>query len=289
MPVQVSPIAAGDVPAVAEFLHANLNANVSAETWARATAVPWDFEQPNHGFLLRDGDRVVGVYLAFYSERTIDGHGERFCNLGAWCVHPDYRFHGLRLLKALLAQDGFTFTDLSPSGGVPELNAKLGFEPLDSETWLVPNLPWPTLSGRIETIADPERIAATLTGRELAIHRDHAGARAARRVVLRDKRGGEDDWLYVIFRKDRRKDFPLFASLLHVSDPDRLPHFQRPLERHLLLRHGALATLAERQVVRSRPQRALVVRSPRRKMYRSPRLQAAQIDYLYSELVCVPW
>lgn len=285
MPVQVSPIAAGDAPAVAEFLHANLNPNVSAATWAQVTAVPWEVEQPNRGFMLRDGERIVGAYLAFYSERPIDGRGERFCNLGAWCVHPDYRFHGLRLLKALLAQDGLTFTDLSPSGGVPELNARLGFEFLDSTTWLVPNLPWPSVPGRTAVISDPDAIAATLTGGELAIYRDHAAARAARHVVLR--RG--DDWCYVMFRKDRRKDFPLFASILHVSDPEQFRRFERPLARHLLLRHGALAMLVERQLVRYRPHRALVLRSPRRKMYRSPRLQPAQIDYLYSELVCVPW
>lgn len=285
MPVKVSPIAAADVGAAAEFLHANLNAEVSAETWASAAAVPWDVEQPNSGFMLVDGETIVGVYLAFYSERTIAGQRERFCNLGAWCVQPDYRFHGLRLLKALLAQDGFTFTDLSPSGGVPDLNARLGFSFLDTTTWLVPNLPWPSIPGRTVVSSAPDTIAATLSGPELAVYEDHAGARAARHVVLR--RGG--DWCYVVFRKDRRKDLPLFASILHVSDPDQFRRFERPLARHLLLRHGAVATLVEKRLVRYRPHGSLVVRTPRRKMYRSPRLQPAQIDYLYSELVCVPW
>ena len=78
-------------------------------------AVPWKADAPNHGFMLRDGQRVVGVYLAFYSERVIAGRVERFCNLGAWCVLPEFRFHSVRLLKALLAQDGYHFTDLSPS------------------------------------------------------------------------------------------------------------------------------------------------------------------------------
>jgi hypothetical protein len=285
VPVQVSPIGAPDVRAAGEFLHANLNADVSAETWARATDVPWSVEQPNSGFMLVDDGTIVGVYLAFYSERPIDGRRERFCNLGAWCVRPEYRFHGLRLLKALLAQDGFTFTDLSPSGGVPELNARLGFSFLDTTTWLVPNLPWPSIPRRTSVSSDPATIAATLSGAELAVYEDHAAAGAARHVVLR--RG--DEWCYVVFRKDRRKGLALFASILHVSDPERFHRFERPLARHLLLRHGAVATLVEQRLVSYRPQGALVVRSPRRKMYRSPRLKPAQIDYLYSELVCVPW
>ena len=58
--------------------------------------------------MLLDDNAVVGAYLAFYSERMIDGRAEPFCNLGAWCVLPSYRFHSLRLLNALLAQPGTT-------------------------------------------------------------------------------------------------------------------------------------------------------------------------------------
>ena len=79
--------------------------------------------------MLLDADgAIVGAHLAFYSEREIDGRAERFCNLGAFCVREEHRFHSLRLLKALLAQDGYHFTDLSPSGNVVELNRRLKFE-----------------------------------------------------------------------------------------------------------------------------------------------------------------
>ena len=40
-------------------------------------------------------------------------------------------------------QDGYHFTDLSPSGNVVALNRRLGFTQLDTATALVPNLPWP--------------------------------------------------------------------------------------------------------------------------------------------------
>ena len=96
-------------------------------------------------------------------------------------------------------------------------------------------------------------------------------------------------WCYVVFRKDRRKGLPLFASILHVSDPELFRAMSGPLARHLLLRHGAAATLVERAVVEHRPRLSLTVESPRRKMFRSPSLEPAQIDYLYSELVCLSW
>jgi hypothetical protein len=63
----------------------------------------------------------------------------------------------------------------------------------------------------------------------------------------------------------------------------------KPLARHLLIHHGALATLAEERIVGYRPRLSLLLRSPRRKMFRSPSLAPAQVDDLYSELVCVAW
>ena len=74
--------------------------------------LPWKMNAPNHGFMLRDGQRVVGALLAFYSERLVAGRVEQFCNMGAWCVLPAYRSHSIRLLIAMLAQEGYHFTCL---------------------------------------------------------------------------------------------------------------------------------------------------------------------------------
>jgi hypothetical protein len=283
MAVTVRPIAQADVPAVAAFLHEHLNDRVPVEDWARAVAVPWKVDAPNAGYMLLDGDGVVGAHLAYYSERTIDGRPERFCNLGAWCVLPEHRFHGLRLLKALLAQDGYHFTDLSPSGNVVGLNTRLGFAFLDTTTTIVPNVPWPTFRGRI--VADRASIERALTGRESEIYRDHATTAAARHLLL--ERG--DEHCHVVFRKDRRKGIPLFASILYVSNPDLFRAMSGRVCRHLLVRHGAVAMLIERAVVEHHPRLSRTVESPRRKMFRSPSLAPAQIDYLYSELVCLSW
>lgn len=285
MAVVLQPITQPDAARVGAFLHRHLNSRVGAVAWAESIAVPWQVDAPNRGFMLVDGEEIVGVHLAFYSERTIAGRRERFCNLGAFCVLPEHRFHSLRLLKALLAQDGFHFTDLSPSGNVIALNRRLRFRSLDTTTALVPNLPWPSWPGRDVISSAPEVLERTLTGAELRLYRDHAGAAACRHLVL--IRDGE--WCYVMFRKDRRKGLPVFASLLHVSDPDLLRQMAEPLARHLLVRHGALATLAEERIVKQRPRHSFRVRAPRHKMFRSPDLEPAQIDDLYSELVCVAW
>ena len=109
---------------------------------------------------------------------------------------------------------------------------------------------------------------------------------AARHLLL--ARNGE--WCYVMFRKDRRKGLPLFASILHVSRPRVLRAMAGPLARHLLLRHG-LARHACRARRRRAPSAAVAHHrlAVGRKMFRSPNLEPAQIDYLYSELVRLSW
>jgi hypothetical protein len=282
MPATVHPITEHDTARVDAFLREHLNPRVD---WEASMRVPWTVDAPNGGFMLLDDDTVVGAHLAFYSVRTIDGRPEKFCNLAAWCVLPEHRFQGMRLLKALLAQEGYHFTDLSPSGNVVPLNRRMGFQVLDTRTALVPNLPWPSLPGRCRISADPAVIERTLTGPDLELYRDHRGTNAARHAVL--IRG--EEWCYVVFRKDRRKNLPLFASILYVSHPDVFRRFARPFGRHLLLHHGAAASLTEQRVVEHRPRWSYGLRSPRQKMFRSARLEPAQIDYFYSELVCVAW
>jgi hypothetical protein len=283
--VAVRPILDPDVPHVARFLHDNLDSRRGVERWAAAMAPPWPSTQPNHGFMLMEDDRIVGVYLALYSERVIDGHRVDICNLAAWCVLSTHRHHGLRLLRALLRQEGYHFTDLSPSGNVVPLNLRLGFTQLDTATALTPNVPWPPTSRGVRLVTDPDEIPRHLSGRDLDIHRDHARAAAANHLVV--VRG--DETCYVIFRRDRRKGLPLFASFVYVSNPPLFRTTGGHVRRYLLLRRRIPFTLSELRIVGSRPRLSFMLSSPRPKMYRSPTLRAGDIDYLYSELACVVW
>jgi hypothetical protein len=307
MTVELTPITDADVAVVADFLHSTLNRRVPASTWSRVMSVPWKVDAPNHGSMLRDGERVVGAYLAFYSERFINGRVERFCNLGSWCVLPEYRFHSVRLLKALLAQDGYHFTDLAPSEKVESVNARLKFRYLDTSLALIPHLPWPTMPARTKISSDADVIASTLAEPELALYRDHAQAAAVHHLVL--IRGSES--CYVMFRKRWWRGHPVFAAVLYVSNPSLFRRSVTALARYLLLHYRVMATLAELRIVGSRPRISFVLPHPKTvlqrhnsritrsyavryqgtippKMYRSASLQPGQVDDLYSELVCVP-
>jgi hypothetical protein len=282
MTVEVVPITDADVAAAADFLHANLNDQVP---WTRAcSAVPWKVDAPNHGFMLRDGQRIVGAHMAFYSERLIAGKTERFCNLGAWCVLPEFRFHSIRLLRELLMQDGYHFTGLSASEKALSIHRRFQFRCLDTSAALIPHLPWPGVPGLTRISAAPDVIERRLAGPDLELYRDHAQALAARHLVL--TRG--QDSCYVMYREMRFKSVLVVAVILHVSNPGLFRRAMVPLTRYLLVRRGLVATLAELRIIGHRPPLAFRLDSwP--KEYRSSSLEAGQIDYLYSELVCVPW
>ena len=283
--VHVAPIGPGDVDEVARFLHDTLNDKVSVEAWARTIVPPWEVPAPNHGFLLRAQGRVVGAYLALYSERAVDGVPRRFCNLAAWCVAEPYRTQGLRLVRAVIRQPGYEFTDFSPSGNVVELNRRLGFDALDTTTALVPNLPIPGRARGTRLVARPAELERALDESSLRVYRDHRHPWGVIHLALQNSEGT----CYVIARKERRKGLPLFASIVHVSDQRVFRRGAPAVYRHLLVRHGALVTLAELRVVGERPALAVLQRAPRPRMFRSHDLSASAIDYLYSEVTCVSW
>lgn len=281
--VEIAPITEADIPPVAQFLHTAMGSKVPVADWILAMTPSWSPVQPNHGYLLRYRGQVVGAYLALYSERIIDGRRHRFCNLGTWCVAEPHRAIGLRLLRALLRQEGFTFTDLSPNPKIVALNGRLGFAELDTRRAVTLNTPWPLRSKGVQVIDTGTEIGRLISGRDRSIYLDHKAAAAVHHAVI--VKG--DRSCYVMFRKDygRIQSRPTFASVLYVGNRDMYRDCARHFYRYLLLRFRLPATLAELRTVKHRPPRSVLMAGPP-KMYRSEDLEAEQIDDLYSELTC---
>lgn len=285
MSAKKKPITKDDIPQVARFMHLNLNSRVRPRAWADALLVPWAVDPPNHGFMLEDNGHVVGAYLAYYSERLIDGRSEKFCNLGAWCVNDAYRAQGLRLLTALLSQPGYSFTDFSPSGNVVALNRRFKLIDLDTSSAVIPNVPYASSPSACRVTSNRDVLLEKLSGNDLGIYLDHQGAAAARHSLI--IAGGET--CYIVFRRDRRKRVAAFASVLHVGNPDIFRRFSRQFGSHLLTHYGVAATLIENRVSGGGPNGSYPLRRARPKMFKSSTLTASQIDYLYSELTCLEW
>ena len=94
-----------------------------------------------------------------------------------------------------------------------------------------------------------------------------------------------------MYRRDRRKRMPVFASPLHVGGSVALLEREWPTVAAHLARRGFAVTLAERRVLGFSPGglgRELV--RPRPKMYLARGATAEPaVDYLYSELTLIQW
>ena len=196
-----------------------------------------------------------------------------------------HRHLGLRLLRALLAQQGYHFTDLSRAGTSSRSTCDSASSALDTATALVPNLPWPYRTRGVRAlISDPEEIARRLRARPGHLPRPCRGG-----CGTPPRRRSGDETLLRDLPARPAKGLPLFASFVYVGNPALFEDCRRSFIDTCLLRHRIPFTLNELRVVGSRPRWSHMLRSPRPKMYRSPTLRPDQIDYLYSELACVAW
>lgn len=282
-PLSVHAIHDDDVPEAARYLHEQLNPRVSPDAWARLLRPPW---QPagDRGFALRRDGRLVGVYAAVRSERIVGDRRVPVCNLAAFCVDDDERANSLRLVRALLADREVFFTDLSPSGNVVALNQRLGFRLLDRRTRLAVNLPRPVRRG-IRLSENPEVVVAALSPGDRRIHRDHRDAPAARHLVVQQG----DRHAYLVYRRDRRKRLPVFATPLYAGGDRELLREAWPRVRRRLARHGLVFTLAEPRLLGFEPSLSVSLSQPRARMVRGQGWPDDTVDYLYSEFALVSW
>lgn len=282
--VSTRAITTADAASVGEFLHVHLNPRVSSAAWAELIVPPWKATGPNHGFqLVADDGRIVGAYVAVYSPREVGGSAIEICNLAAFCVLEDFRAHSLKLIRALLKQPGFVFTDLSPSGNVVAMNERLGFRRLDTATRLVLNTPHP--GGGIRVTSDPAALEGTLSGRDAVVYRDHLTAGGVEHLLI--ERAARH--AYLMYRRDRRKGLPLFATPIFVGGDRELVQDAWGAIRSHLLRRGLPFTLAERRVLGFARGLGTELAHPRPKMFRGEGFDADDVDYLYSELTLVAW
>ena len=276
----IEPVTADGLPEFAAFLHRHLNAARSPQDWQAGLRIGWLQDRPNHGFVLRDGGEVVGGIGAFYALRRIAGRSERFCNITSWCVLDAYRQQSMRLAMALVGQPGYHFTDFSPTKVVGATLRFFKFQPLDERRIVVPNLPWPA-PREARIVHRPAEIEAALDGTAREIYRDHAVFPWLGHVLV----GTPDAWCHVIYKRRTLKRLPM-ADVLHVSDPAVFGAGLRQVAAHLLTR-GFATTQVEHRWLPTRPRGTGLRAGFNEKLFLSPTLAPADIDYLYSETMAL--
>jgi len=279
----LEPIRDEDLPEFGGFLTENLSRDRSAAAWAEAFRQNWCSSKPNNGFVIRHEGRVVGGIGAIYSERPVHGRTERFCNITSWCVQDAFRAQSMRLAMALTSQDGFHFTDLTPTAVVSKTLQFLNFKPMNERHAIWPNVPWPF--GRpagVRVITDPEQIPSVLRVDDAKAYRDHRHLPWLRHVAV----GRAYAWCYVVWKPTRLKRIA-GAWILAASHPELFLRYRWALGSYLLLRHGLAYTRVESRLLPRLPKPCVELSGYRNKVFKSDTLTAADMSNLYTELVAL--
>ncbi len=278
------PIQDVDLKEFCEFLHKNLNPQITDDDWARAFRIRWIDDKPNNGFLLRDDEgQIVGGIGAIYSQQIIHNKEERFCNITSWCVLEEYRSQSMRLAMAVILQPGYHFTDLTPTAVVAKSLQFLKFKPLNSDRTVIFNLPWPLFGlNNVRIVTDHNQIDKVLPDNAAKVFRDNRGFPWLQYVAV----GRPGAYCLVIFKKGVLKKLPC-ANIISLSDPELFLRYQRTLGNYLLFRFGMVTTFVESRFLTVVPHFSVRLSGYIEKMYHSDTLKDSDITNLYSELVCL--
>ena len=263
------------------------NALLTKENWRQLFVDHSGLQNGRFGWLLADGDDVVGFLGTILSERRIRGEAVRLCNTSSWIVKPEYRSHSLALHLKAVADKGVTVTNFSPRPEVLNLLEKLGFTRIDrSERIILPAVTARTFMDRCEILTKPGAVQEALKGESLRHFRDHQ-LPFNRHVLLRTPEGDCYVMMNRTLKTIRGKLRLPFARVHHIGAPDI---FVRHLEK-LVVRVAAsakvVAMIVESRMLRGTPPWHSFMRpgAELNAAFRSKKLTAEDIDGLYTEAV----
>ncbi len=253
------------------------------ESWFLLLSKKRSARHDHFGYVLLDGDSVVGFLGAFFAERNIDGKLCSICNLFCWHVLEDYRRESLLLLRPILNLQNTTITALTSSLGATVIYKRFKFKELEAQVKIFPFMPSLSLRTDIEYLTDPDLIQSRLLiEEEKKIVTDHTFPSCCH-LLLADRRTGE--YCYLVYNRVRKKGLH-FTQVCFISNKDLFVKIFARLQWYFLRRNRTLFTIVDKRLIgdsKPGPGYSYSLRYPR--LYHSDTLQPEQIDNLYSELL----
>ena len=261
------------------------NPHLKTEHWRQLFIDHTGLQNGHFGWVLVDGENIVGFVSTILSERTIRGEALRLCNTSSWIVKPAYRAHSLALHANVIADQSVTVTNLSPTTQVLKLLEKLGFTLMDkSERIILPVVTPRTFMDPCEVLTSPGAVEAALNGESLRFFRDHR-LPFNHHILLRTAVGD----CYVMMNRTFKTIYGSlrvpFARVHHIGSPEL---FAQHLEKLVVRVAASLKIVA--MIVDDRMLQGIVPwhsfmrpGGERKAAFRSKRLTAQDIDGLYTE------
>jgi acetoacetyl-CoA synthetase len=263
------------------------NPHLDKDDWRQLFVDHSGLQNGHFGWVLVNGDEVVGFVSTILSERMIRSERVRLCNTSSWIVKREYRAHSLALHAKVIADKSVTVTNLSATPQVLKLLEKLGFTPMDkSERIILPVATPRTFMDQCEIVTKAGAVEDALEGERLRFFRDHQ-LPFNHHILLRTRLG---DCYIMMNRTSKRIRGNLrlpFARVHHIGAPDI---FVRHLEKLVVRVAASLKVVAmivdDRMLCGTVPWHSFMrPGGERTAAFRSERLTAKDIDGLYTEAV----
>jgi acetoacetyl-CoA synthetase len=293
--MRIRPVEVADIDAVCRLLQEDWdNRSIQPGAWRRLFEYAWIDGKPNLGFVVADGDRIVGFLGCVYSRRWVNGKAALVCNLTSWFVRPDYRGWGAPLLAAAVRDDNVSYIALTPAPVAHRILRRIGFASINRSRMVFPPLfHISTLLRHGPAITfDPERIVHFLNTQQRRIFDDHSPYGCLHAVL---SEGGEFCYLVAKRRVSARaplgRAFPIaihfpYSELLYCSAPDIVARHMERTKLAILYRQRTAALVAEQHIF---PKSSLAgIALDGHCLYRSSVFDLRKFDHLYSELVLLP-
>ena len=284
--IRIEPIRDEHLDEAVSFLREGFHSKCSTEIWRQAFLRPWHPNKPNNGFLLRDRGRVVGAFGAIYSQQTVNGQIENFCNITSLYVLETYRTHSLAMIRIMLRQPGFHFTLFTANETSQRIFAYLKFQPLPRQVLAIANIavPLAAICFGWRVLDKVNNIAAVLSNDRRTVCLDHIDCPNIRQVAIGNARDG---YCHILFVRCRCKNLSC-AHIYDVSDRALFRRFWPGIASYFLLRQRCLVTRVSAHLFEGRaPWLSAHLTDPPTTFFRSNTVDGQDIRSLYSELVAL--
>jgi len=169
-------------------------------------------EKGYYGYVLKDGDRIVGFINYLFAKRKFNGKVVTFCNIGNWIVLKEYRNKSLSLLTPILRLKDCIFTNFTASRAVYKVLKTLRFQEIGNEFIIIPPIPGISFLEIFKSdikILYGEDVKRYLEEDELIIYNDHSNPDfKCKHILLKDCEG----ICYIIAKRAYRNRLPF----LHI-------------------------------------------------------------------------
>jgi acetoacetyl-CoA synthetase len=281
--IAVRPATPADTAEICDLLKHGFG--IPADDWRPLYTTNWLPDYPR-GFVVTDGDRIVGHVGTIHVQRKINGKTGIVCNHSGFYIAPAYRGRGLgATLSAAAARDeGVTYTSLTPAPVTQRVLEAAGWAILDRHVLLFPpGLNAETLwQSRVDIDVNGRTVRASLGQAERRIYDDHASY-GCLHMTARDAGGTA----YLVVKRRLRRmtrwavGIPL-SQILYCSAPDVLARNLERIKLAIMWQQKSFGIAMNERLFPTAPR---AIRRADIAQYRSAVFTPDELDLLYSEFV----